>query len=134
MNVTTKKEEFVDRMKGKPIPRDMFGQSISLGDWFVWGGGAKNASSLNFGRVTKINYNKEKYSQKAETRVSSISVVKMSKASFWDERERGDEIINGFIRGIKKVAVGNYHTGMVVDGPPNKIAEQILGDVEVPKE
>lgn len=134
MAITTKKQEFIDRVSGKPIPHDMFGNVISLGDYIVWGAGSQSSSALNFGRVVKINYNKEKWSSKEGERVSSVSVVKMSKARVWEKENSPNEVVNGFIRGRKKVPVSGYSNAMVLDGPPNKTAAQILGDVEIPKE
>ena len=134
MGVTTKKQEFIDRVKGKPVPHDMFNTPISLGDYIVWGAGSQSASALNFGRVVKINYNKEKWSRKAEETVSSVTVVKMAKADAWEQRRNPNEVINGFVKGKKKVPVSSYKNAMVLDEPPNNIAEQILGDVEIPKE
>jgi hypothetical protein len=131
--ITTKKQEFIDRVSGKPVPHDMFGNVISLGDYIVWGAGSQSSSALNFGRVVKINYNKEKYSKKAGDIVSSVSVVKMAKSTAWDQRSNPNKVVNGFVKGRKKVACSSYQNAMVLDGPPNKTAEQILGDIEIPK-
>ena len=134
MAITTKKQEFVDRVKGKPIPHDMFNKPISLGDYIVWGAGSQSSSALNFGRVVKINYNKEKYSRKEGEYVSSVSVVKMAKSTSWDQRSNPNKVVNGFVKARKKVACSSYQNAMVLDGPPNNIAAQVLGDVEIPKE
>ena len=133
MAITTKKQEFVDRVKGKPIPHDMFNKPISLGDYIVWGAGSQSSSALNFGRVVKINYNKEKYSRKEGEYVSSVSLVKMAKSTSWDQRSNPNKVVNGFVKARKKVACSSYQNAMVLDGPPNKTAEQILGDIEIPK-
>ena len=130
MNVTTKKQQFTDRIKGKPIPKDMFGNTINLGDWLVWGSGSQSASGLNFGQVVKINYNKEKYGAKPGTRVSSVTCEKMKKATLWDQRERPNEIVSGFIKQDRKQAVSSFRGGMVMEHPPKVVSE--LLDNEIP--
>lgn len=131
--ITTKKQEFVDRVSGKPIPHDMFNNPISLGDYIMWGAGSQASSALNIGRVVKINYNKEKYSKKAGEIVSSVSVVKMAKATSWEQRGNTNEVVNGFVKARKKVACSSYSNAMVMSEAPNNIAKQILGDIEIPK-
>ena len=131
MNVTTKKQQFTDRIKGKPVPKDMFGNVINLGDWFVWGGGSRQASTLHFGQVVKINYNKDKWGEGEGTRVSSITCEKMKKATMWDERETPDKIVAGFIKAYRKQAVSNYAGGMVMENPP-KVVTEIL-DTDIPE-
>lgn len=134
MSVTTKKQEFIDRVKGKPIGKDMFGQTISLGDWLIWGAGSQSASALNFGRVVKINYNKEKYSAKEAERVSSITVVKMEKANTWRNKDNDFPEYGGYTRAKRKASCSSYKSAMVLSEPPNKIAEVLLGDIDIPKE
>ena len=131
MNVTTKKQQFTDRIKGKPVPKDMFGNVINLGDWFVWGSGSQSASALNFGQVVKINYNKDTWGDGEGTRVSSITCEKMKKATMWDARETPDKIVAGFIKAYRKQAVSNYKGGMVMENPP-KVVTEIL-DTEIPE-
>lgn len=134
MAVTTKKQEFVDRVSGKPVPHDMFNKPISLGDYILWGAGSQSASALNFGRVVKINYNQEKYGRKQGEYVSSVSVVKMVKANSWNERNNPNEVYNGYVKAKNKVACSSFKNAMAMSEAPNNIAEKILGDVEIPKE
>ena len=131
MNTTTKKQQFTDRIKGKPVPKDMFGNVINLGDWLVWGSGSQSASGLNFGQVVKINYNKDKWGDGAGTRVSSVTCEKMKKATMWDKRERPNEVISGFVKANRKQAVGSYAGSMVMENPP-KVVTEIL-DTEIPE-
>ena len=130
MNTTTKKAEFLDRLNGKPVPRDMFGQTINLGDWFAWGSSSRYGAPLNFGLVVKINYNKEKWSTEADTRVTSVSCEKMVRDTHWNQHENPNDAIGGFVKLNKKVSIQKFAGGMVVDSPP-KVVQQIL-DGEIP--
>ena len=130
MNTTTKKAEFLDRLNGKPVPTDMFGQTINLGDWFAWGSSSQWGQPLNFGLVVKINYNKDSYKAPVGTIVTSVSVEKMVKDTTWNKHENPNNAIGGFVKLNKKVSIQKFAGGMVVDSPP-KIVQQIL-DGEIP--
>ena len=124
-----KKDAFVDTLKGKPVPRDMFGTIIGIGDYICWGTGAQKATGVCFGRVVKINLNKNTYGVEDGTRVSSVSCETVRKTFSLDERRKNMhkdgsvKVINGFHKANRKASVSQWKTAWVLDNPPKTVVE-----------
>jgi len=73
------KEQFLKLLSGKEIARDKFGTVINIDDIVVFGSGVKSGPDLNYGLVTKINYNNID-EKTGEEKVSTVGVRKCQKS------------------------------------------------------
>ena len=121
------RDAFIKTLKGDPVPKDMFGTVIDIGDYICWGAGGGLASALNFGRVCKINHKTDRTGDK---KVTSVTVERVKNSIDWETRKKikigkmeQPKEINGFHKSHRKHAVSNYSNAWIMEHPPRTIAE-----------
>lgn len=119
--ITTKEEQakdsFVKILRGKQVPRDMFGTIINIGDILVFGSGSQSASALKFGRVEKINYNGVDR-ETGEEKLSSVTITPV-------ERRWNPKTQEVSLRITNKRGLTGYKTSWVITNVPPIVSDAL---------